>query len=218
MIHRALALKILLGTLASSATLFAQACPVEPPDLAPVGMVNAKHVCVCDSLHCAWAWIPAEQATARPASNTDGIALMQLLANNSVANANAQANAEYNGPLSRRCAAAAALFGGNMAQCMAIQEAKERAHQQKLEAQRQQFLVSVELARHAHADFDAVVNNAHAVVPPAMAAALIASRTGGEIVYYLAEHQQDHWRIAALPDNQQKHEIGKIEKLVQRDH
>ena len=47
---------------------------------------------------------------------------------------------------------------------------------------------------------------------------LVASRTGGEIVCYLAQHQQEHWRIAALPDGQQKREIDNIEKLVEHQN
>lgn len=51
-------------------------------------------------------------------------------------------------------------------------------------------------------------------MPPAMADAIVASRAGGDIVYYLAQHPDEHWRIAALPDGQQKREIKKIEKLL----
>src|SRR5579863_1297047 len=98
--------------------LCGQNCPLEPPDLAPAGMVNAKHVCVCtvDSSHCAWAWTSGDRpanGTPAPASLDSG--LLSIIANPRPPSPDEQANANYNGPLSRRCAAQASLFGGNIA-------------------------------------------------------------------------------------------------------
>lgn len=60
------AAKVTLFSLFVAASVSAQMCPLEPPELPPVGMISPQHTCVCsgNSFNCGWAWIAGSSVPA----------------------------------------------------------------------------------------------------------------------------------------------------------
>lgn len=188
-----------------------QTCPIEPPDLPPVGMANAKHTCACDgsSLNCHWTWV-AGGTTSPPQVNPIDPGLLNALANPHPASTAVPPDA------SRKCIGMNATFGTPVDACMAIERRKAESAQAKLQGSIQRVVASLQLAGIHHPDFQAVYQSHPNLFDPspAMEKAITDSKNPGEVVYYLETHAEQYYRIASLKDRDQKREIGKIDKLT----
>ena len=190
---------------------FGQSCGVEPPDLAPVGMLNPKHVCACEksTFNCHWTWVSGEAAISSPGVIPIDPALLNALAHPLISSPS-----PVPPDASRKCIAMNAAFGSSIDACMAIQRRKKEAAEAALQGARQRTLASLQLAIIHHPDFQTVYRSHPNMLnpSPAMESAIVNCQNPGELVYYLETHPEDYYRIASMKDRDQKREISKLDK------
>jgi hypothetical protein len=89
---------------------------------------------------------------------------------------------------------------------------------QKFDAMKKRVAASIQLARIHHPDFDALfAANPRLINPaPAMEQAIGEARDPGELCYFLQGHPEEYYRVAALKDKEQKREIERLDKTVER--
>jgi hypothetical protein len=75
-------MKSIVLLVAFCGVMLGQSCPLEPVELAPIGMANAKHQCVCEGVlpNCHWAWV-ASNTQSNPQVKSLDPAIVNALAN-----------------------------------------------------------------------------------------------------------------------------------------